>query len=167
MLITILLILFFYTGYRIFLIYTYVFKINIDVYLELGNNFNPSLPEHTQVMTKGQLDFEKMDKAIAESLSSDAQENWIKIYEKDKKIKSSGTFIISVLSIATVIFNLDSVRDNMSSIVLVALPSILQFINEVISWFEIDEPTFAYPMRPVRYKLKKLIKKQQKPSHTR
>lgn len=166
MLITILLILFLYTGYRISLIFTYIFKINIEVYLELENNLNPSLPKHTPVMTNGQLDFKKMNTAITESLSSTAQDKWIKIYEKDKKIKSFGTFIISVLSIATVIFNLDSVRDNISSIILVALPSILQFINEVISWFEIDKPTFAYPIHPRRYKLKKLISQEKNLSKT-
>lgn len=158
MLITILLILFIYTGYRTFLIYSYVFKINIEVYLELGNNFNLSLPEHTPIITDNHLDFEKIDKAIDESLSSEAQEKWIKIYEKDKMIKSFGTLIISILSIATVILKLDSLRDNLTSIVIVILPSVVQLINELLDLFGIDEPTFSYPMRPRRYKLKQLQK---------
>lgn len=82
--------------------------------------------------------------------SRENQEKWNQIFTIDKKVKSIGTILLSILSIVFIIY---SPKDNDKILLLVSalLPPIINLFNDVISWFEIDNPILHKPTLPKRF----------------
>lgn len=87
-------------------------------------------------------------------ISTESQDKWVALYKLDFKIKSIGTILISILSIALLIFNIFT-KDKTLLLATAILPSIVQLFNEIISWFEIEKPIGFEPILPKRFLAKK------------
>lgn len=92
--------------------------------------------------------------------SKETQKKWNRIFTIDKRVKSIGTISLSILSIVFIIY---SPKDNDKILLLVSalLPPIINLFNDVLSWFEIDDPILHKPTLPKRFWAKYGDKKHQ------
>ena len=73
---------------------------------------------------------------------------WSKLLKLDVFMKSIGTCLLSIFSIVVVIFSIQS--NNKEYLLFAILPSCVQLFNEIISWYQIDDPVLDKPIVPKR-----------------
>lgn len=143
-----------YLLIRIALIAIYVFRINPAVHEEIYRNFHPQ-PTRDDYLENGSI---SMGKFMNKPFEHKQQDKWIKYKSYENWTKSTGTFIIAVISIINVLTHLSTLHNNFTYVMILILPSIVQIINEIFDQFAIDSPMLSKPSIPERYQYKKTKK---------
>lgn len=130
-------------------------KLILDKIAFDNSRLNRQKKENTNKTPAIDLD---LDIGFFPELDIGSREKWKYLHNIDFKIKSIGTIFLSILSIILVICGIDS--SNNEYLFFAVLPSGIQLLNEIFSWYEIDTPELHKPMIPCRFLAKRVYSKK-------
>lgn len=140
------------------ILYIFLRCLNLFKYLYLNKRIHQKLILDKKDFDTDSRSLTEIDISFFPQIESESREKWKGLYNIDFKIKSIGTIFLSTLSIILVICGIDS--SNNEYLFFAVLPSGIQLLNEIFSWYEIDTPELHKPMIPCRFLAKRLYTKK-------